>query len=127
MVYWCCCEFFFFSSRRRHTRCALVTGVRRVLFRSVEARLSSTGDGPFSWILGGYYFDEETYIQRRVRLKGLTPGGIISLPDFLLDEFGNSSTIAGFASLTYALSDAFRVTGGKIGRASWRERVCKYV
>src|SRR3546814_17770364 len=26
---------FFFSSRRRHTRCALVTGFRRVLFRSV--------------------------------------------------------------------------------------------
>src|SRR3546814_7298917 len=25
---------FFFASRRRHTRCALVTGVRRVLFRS---------------------------------------------------------------------------------------------
>src|SRR3546814_5160453 len=25
---------FFFSSRRRHTRCALVTGVQRVLFRS---------------------------------------------------------------------------------------------
>src|SRR3546814_2799914 len=28
---------FFFSSRRRHTRCALVTGVRRVLFRSRHA------------------------------------------------------------------------------------------
>src|SRR3546814_4704249 len=28
------CSFFFFSSRRRHTRCALVTGFRRVLFRS---------------------------------------------------------------------------------------------
>src|SRR3546814_280643 len=28
---------FFFSSRRRHTRCALVTGVRRVLFRSDES------------------------------------------------------------------------------------------
>src|SRR3546814_5567125 len=26
--------FFFFSSRRRHTRCALVTGVQSVLFRS---------------------------------------------------------------------------------------------
>src|SRR3546814_1228221 len=26
----------FFSSRRRHTRCALVTGVQRVLFRSVQ-------------------------------------------------------------------------------------------
>src|SRR3546814_6245799 len=29
--------FFFFSSRRRHTRCALVTGVQRVLFRSMLA------------------------------------------------------------------------------------------
>src|SRR3546814_15786652 len=28
--------FFFFSSRRRHTRCALVTGFRRVLFRSLS-------------------------------------------------------------------------------------------
>src|SRR3546814_2831033 len=27
--------FFFFSSRRRHTRCALVTEFRRVLFRSL--------------------------------------------------------------------------------------------
>src|SRR3546814_9408776 len=31
---------FFFSSRRRHTRCALVTGFRRVLFRS-----PAVGDG----------------------------------------------------------------------------------
>src|SRR3546814_2550906 len=29
-----CMCFVFFSSRRRHTRCALVTGFRRVLFRS---------------------------------------------------------------------------------------------
>src|SRR3546814_4299091 len=33
-----CCCFFFFSSRRRHTRCALVTGVQTVLFRSAEFR-----------------------------------------------------------------------------------------
>src|SRR3546814_10003257 len=31
--------FFFFSSRRRHTRCALVTGVQSVLFRSVRVLL----------------------------------------------------------------------------------------
>src|SRR3546814_17898812 len=29
---------FFFSSRRRHTRCALVTGVQRVLFRFADLR-----------------------------------------------------------------------------------------
>src|SRR3546814_3469639 len=28
----------FFSSRRRHTRCALVTGVQRVLFRSMPTK-----------------------------------------------------------------------------------------
>src|SRR3546814_8509606 len=32
-----CYLFFFFSSRRRHTRCALVTGVQTVLFRSRPA------------------------------------------------------------------------------------------
>src|SRR3546814_14553093 len=32
------CVLFFFSSRRRHTRCALVSGVRRVLFRSCGQR-----------------------------------------------------------------------------------------
>ncbi len=80
---------------------------------SAEFRLASVDDGgPFSWIVGAYYFDEETYIFRRVRLNGLTPGGVINLPDFLLDEFGNSSTIAGFASVTYAIVPEFRVTGG---------------
>src|SRR3546814_12599830 len=33
---------FFFSSRRRHTRCALVTEFRRVLFRSHVQRLRVT-------------------------------------------------------------------------------------
>src|SRR3546814_19757565 len=32
--------FFFFSCRRRHTSCALVTGVQRVLFRSPSISLS---------------------------------------------------------------------------------------
>ena len=79
---------------------------------SVEGRLSSTGEGAFTWIVGGYYFSEDTYILRRVRLKGLTPGGVISLPDFLLDEWGKSNTLAGFGSATYALADTFRLTGG---------------
>src|SRR3546814_7495115 len=44
LVYICCYTdyvdgfiyLFFFSSRRRHTRCALVTGVQTVLFRSTK-------------------------------------------------------------------------------------------
>src|SRR3546814_3988112 len=38
-----CFYLFFFSSRRRHTRCALVTGVRRVLFRSTWFGLALVG------------------------------------------------------------------------------------
>src|SRR3546814_7259751 len=38
--------FFFFSSRRRHTRCALVTEFRRVLFRSrQDDRQNDENDG----------------------------------------------------------------------------------
>jgi len=80
--------------------------------QSIEVRLSSIDDMPFSWIVGGYYFNEETYIFRRVRLNGLTPGGVINLPDFLLDETGNSSTIAAFASVTVPITDELRLTGG---------------
>src|SRR3546814_9866935 len=52
---------FFFSSRRRHTRCALVTGVRRVLFRSVPGQKNEVtygvccnpdGEGGFEYIAG---------------------------------------------------------------------------
>src|SRR3546814_1462390 len=57
--------FFFFSSRRRHTRCALVTGVQSVLFRSGGAPLHDDprylrvplmphGDAPFEvWHANG--------------------------------------------------------------------------
>src|SRR3546814_3310152 len=50
-----CMRLFFFSSRRRHTRCALVTGVQRVLFRSslvADYGLSSNTPGTN---------DEDTY------------------------------------------------------------------
>ncbi len=82
---------------------------------SFEFRLSSNNSGPLEWIIGAYYFAEDTHIFRRVRLNGFVapPGpGFISLPDFLLDEFGDSSTVAGFGSATYSITDDFRVTGG---------------
>ena len=80
--------------------------------QSIEARLSSDTDSPLSWILGAYYFKEDTYIFRRVRLNGLTPGGVINLPDFLLDENGESQTIAAFGTATYAFTPTFRASLG---------------
>lgn len=79
---------------------------------TVEARLASSGSGPLSWIFGGYFFREDTYILRVVNLNGLAGGNFISLPDFILDEWGTSRTIAGFGSVTYSILPEFRVTGG---------------
>jgi iron complex outermembrane receptor protein len=79
---------------------------------SVEFRLSSNSGERVEWIVGAYYFSEDTYIFRRVQLNGLTPMGMISLPDFLLDEWGDSSTLAGFGSATWSVSDTFRLTTG---------------
>src|SRR3546814_5763878 len=39
---------FFFSSRRRHTRCALVTGVQRVLFRSSNCDSSAVSSKQYA-------------------------------------------------------------------------------
>ena len=79
---------------------------------TLEVRLSSDSDAPLSWIAGAYYFSEDTYAVRRVRLNGLGPGGIFALPDFLLDEWGESSTWAVFGNGTYALTDTFRLSAG---------------
>lgn len=80
--------------------------------QSLEFRLASNTDSQLSWIVGAYYFEEDSFIFRRVRLNGLTPGGVINLPDFLLDENGNGQTIAAFGTGTYALSDTFRLSLG---------------
>lgn len=80
--------------------------------KSVEVRLSSNDHSALSWIVGGYYFYEDTFIFRRVRLNGVTPGGILNLPDFLLDEDGQGKTLAAFGNATYALQDGLRFSLG---------------
>ncbi len=71
--------------------------------RSLEARISSSNTAPLNWILGGYYFHEDTFIFQRVRLNGLAGPGVINLPDFLLDESGISQTLAAFGTATIQL------------------------
>ena len=80
--------------------------------RSLEARISSSNTAPLNWIVGGYYFHEDTFIFRRVRLNGLAGPGVINLPDFLLDESGISQTLAAFGTATYSIADDFRLSLG---------------
>ncbi len=79
---------------------------------TVEFRFTSDYDSPLQWIVGGYYFSEETFARRRVRLRGLTGMGQINLPDFLLHESGVSTTMAAYGNATYSLTDNFRFSAG---------------
>lgn len=79
---------------------------------SLEVRLASDSSSALTWIVGGYYFSEDTYIFRRVRLNGLAGGNFINLPDFLLDEDGTSETLAVFGTTTYSLTSDFRISLG---------------
>src|SRR3546814_2471637 len=99
-----CFSFFFFSSRRRHTRCALVTGVQTCAL-------------PIFWD------------------PILSPGAPTRIPNLPLDRelhqfsagvdwrLDDKNTLGA----TYTFERTERTHREEIGRASCRERVCKYV
>src|SRR3546814_13988871 len=121
-------QFFFFSSRRRHTRCALVTGVQTCALPIYNVQTIS-GDnletliaGPGGGAVLAQVGDRDLYI--------------LADPDLINNlAFASRDRAVGGAMLVdaiagYADADglAFDVTlngFGEIGRASFRERVCR--
>src|SRR3546814_3371633 len=92
---------FFFSSRRRHTRCALVTGVQTCAL-PIFAPSSDSGRQESS-----------------ASLPSLSSGIELLLEGGMAD--------AGQGIVEALSLAALLQVGGKIGRASCRERVCQYV
>ena len=82
-----------------------------------EARLASTGSGPFSWVAGGFYMKRRRdvdYFYRSTpafiaarRLTGLSD-------EYYIKQFTHqvSHELAGFGELTYRFSNQFWLTGG---------------
>lgn len=71
---------------------------------SLEARLSSSGQGPLKWVAGAYYYAERQDSSNQF----LQPQG------FVLFEVphGNDTSYALFGQATYSLSDRLRLTAG---------------
>src|SRR3546814_20875488 len=93
--------FFFVSSRRRHTRCALVTGVQTWLFRSLDERRAIVQLDTARKQLAAMWGESQPVLDHQI--MGRAAADLYQLPpptDF--DEL-------------------------KLGRASCRESVCKYV
>ena len=74
-----------------------------------EVRLQSSGPTRFSWILGGYYFNEDQdYADTIYSLRFSTPTALQSF------YFGNQETVsyAAFADATFNFTDQLQVIGG---------------
>ncbi len=82
---------------------------------SQEVRLASPQEGRFSWIVGGYYFDEDL---KAATTDGVTANIPLTTPGRKPRAWGSTgydqgtSAIAAFANATFKVTDRFNVTGG---------------
>jgi len=84
---------------------------------SQELRLESNNDGPFSWILGGFYFSEDLGIQARTNFqRRFLPTGL----DAVLESAQKTNAVAIFGDATYELTEKLSLTVG--GRYSYEQK-----
>src|SRR3546814_1526761 len=106
---------FFFSSRRRHTRCALVTGVQTCAL-------------PISTLSAPIHAKAPEFVDQSTDASILVTG--IKVID-LLAPYAKGGKIGLFGGAgvgkTVLIQELINNIAKEIGRASCRERVCKYV
>ena len=80
---------------------------------SMEARLASPAGQRFGWLLGGYYLDTSATARSNTESAAAR-----TYSDQLINTSGK--TAAGFGQLTFAITPAFRLTGGL--RYTWERK-----
>src|SRR3546814_7269338 len=104
--------FFFFASRRRHTRCALVTGVQTCAL-PISSDRALTFEAADAFQVGA--------VERLGQPEPAAPAARPAHDGAALDP-AREYEVEFLADLEMAVVDE-----AEIGRASCRERVCKYV
>ena len=79
---------------------------------SQEVRLSSAGEGPLEWVIGGVYTDVDSSISGDVYFAD--PGDLTAprTPDFVLLQETTSESWAVFGDISYDVTDRFEVGAG---------------
>ncbi len=79
-----------------------------------EIRLVSSNDGPFEWLIGGFFRDRDNFVSALVdqnELPGLT-GGFLTSDIFDIVHNSTFEHIALFGEATYDISSRAHLTGG---------------
>ena len=79
---------------------------------SQEIRLASNGDGPFSWLVGGFYLDRSDDFLQTINPLGAPAPTDPAANLFFLDRDSDIQQFAGFVELGYDLTDRLNVTAG---------------
>ncbi|MFC7049961.1 TonB-dependent receptor [Emcibacter nanhaiensis] len=77
-------------------------------YTSIEVRYASDSEGPLDYLLGFYYLNSDSGAPLDPVVATTTGGQTLSTTN----TYQPGSTLAGFAQLTYSVTDEFRVTGG---------------
>lgn len=79
---------------------------------SQEVRLVSNTDGPFDWIVGGYYQTDEVNKFDRFWAEVPLPVLVTLSGESHWDNFAETTSYAAFAQLGYRFNEQFRIVGG---------------
>ncbi len=86
---------------------------------SQELQLLSSGDGPFTYVVGGYYFKDKLRgititEQRPATIRDITPNTITSTfrNGFYDEQRARTKSLAAYAQASYAFTDALKITAG---------------
>src|SRR3546814_12738691 len=117
-------SWFFFSSRRRHTRCALVTGVQTCAL-PIYCPCASAGNHALLELAGRE--TERKSEKHRAHGVGCDDGGRHPGARQCRIERPRPDARRHLGRASETRHRAYQGPVGPIGRASWRERVGKYV
>ncbi|WP_165793823.1 TonB-dependent receptor [Hyphococcus luteus] len=79
---------------------------------SQEVRLASSGDGPFSWLIGGFYLDRSDDFLQIINPLGVPASSDPAANLFYLHRASDIEQLAGFIELGYDLTDRLNITAG---------------
>lgn len=77
-----------------------------------EIRLASNGDGPFRWVIGGFYLDRDDKLRQTINPLGVSPPASSGDNIYYEDDRFRAKQLAGFAELNYDLTDELTATAG---------------